>query len=128
VRKLLVRAARFASVGSMGTGLQLSVLASLTGLAGLHYLLATALAVEAAILHNFLWHDRWTWGDRKSERRVGRLLRFNTTTGLVSILGNLLFMQLFVGELGLPVLVGNLGSIACCASLNFLLSDRVVFV
>jgi putative flippase GtrA len=112
----------------MGTGLQLTVLATLTGLAGLHYLVATALAVETAILHNFLWHDRWTWGDRKSERRLGRLLRFNTTTGLVSILGNLLFMQLFVGELGLHVLVGNLGSIACCAFLNFLLSDRVVFV
>jgi hypothetical protein len=37
-------------------------------------------------------------------------------------------MQLFVGELGIPVLAGNLASIACCASLNFLLSDRVVFV
>jgi putative flippase GtrA len=113
----------------MGTGLQLTVLASLTGLAGLHYLVATALAVETAILHNFLWHELWTWGDRAREGQgFLRLVRFNTTTGLVSLLGNLLFMRFFVGELSMHTLAANLGSIACCASLNFLLSDRVVFV
>jgi putative flippase GtrA len=34
-----------------------------TGL-GLDYLVATALAVEAAVVHNFLWHQRFTWIDR----------------------------------------------------------------
>ena len=113
----------------MGTGLQLTVLASLTGLGGLHYLVATALAVETAIVHNFLWHERWTWSDRdRTGERLRRLVLFNGTTGLVSILGNLLFMWFFVGGLSMHPIVGNLASIACCASLNFLLSDRVVFV
>jgi putative flippase GtrA len=113
----------------MGTGLQLTVLASLTGLVGLHYLVATALAVETAIVHNFLWHERWTWSDRsRSGGRLRRLLLFNGTTGLVSILGNVSFMALFVGELSISPLAGNLASIACCASLNFLLNHRVVFV
>ncbi len=113
----------------MGIGLQLLVLAALTGLARVHYLVATGIAVETAILHNFLWHERWTWGDRRrSGRRLLRLLRFNTTTGLLSILGNLLFMRLFVGELSMHPIAGNLASIACCATLNFLFSDRVVFV
>jgi putative flippase GtrA len=113
----------------MGTGLQLTVLASLTGLAGVHYLAATAVAVETAIVHNFLWHERWTWNDRRrSGERLRRLLLFNGTTGLVSILGNLLFMTLFVGKLSMHPLAGNLAAIACCASLNFLLSHRVVFV
>jgi len=129
MKALLLRLLRFASVGSMGTGLQLTVLASLTGLAGLHYLTATALAVETAILHNFLWHERWTWSDRGGNgERLRRLVRFNGAIGLVSILGNLLFMRFFVGELSMHPLVGSLASIACCASLNFLLSDRVVFV
>jgi len=113
----------------MGTGLQLAVLASLTGLGGLHYLVATALAVETAIVHNFLWHEHWTWSDRdRTGERLRRLVLFNGTTGLVSILGNLLFMWFFVGGLSMHPIVGNLASIACCASLNFLLSDRVVFV
>ena len=129
MRAFLLRLLRFASVGSMGTGVQLLVLAALTAVAGLHYLVATALAVETAILHNFLWHERWTWGDRtRTGERLLRLVRFNTTTGLVSLLGNLLFMRLFVGELSMPAVTANLGSIACCASLNFLLSDRIVFV
>lgn len=112
----------------MGMSLQLLILAALTGLTHLHYLIATALAVETAILHNFLWHDRWTWADRRSERRLGRLLRFNSTTGLVSILGNLLLMKLFVGELSMHPLAGNLAAIACCAALNYVVNDRVVFV
>jgi len=113
----------------MGIGLQLAVLAALTGLARVHYLFATGVAVETAILHNFLWHESWTWGDRRRDgQRLLRLVRFNTTTGLVSILGNLLFMRLFVGELSIHPLAGNLVSIACCASLNFVFSDRVVFV
>jgi len=113
----------------MGTGLQLSVLGSLTGLAGLDYLVATALAVETAIVHNFLWHERWTWGDRgRNRERLRRLLLFHGTTGLVSLLGNLILMKLFVGELSMHPLAGNLASIACCALLNFLVSDRLVFV
>ena len=31
---------------------------------GLHYLVAAMLAIELAALHNFVWHLRWTWGDR----------------------------------------------------------------
>jgi putative flippase GtrA len=30
----------------------------------MNYLLATALAVETAVIHNFLWHQRFTWSDR----------------------------------------------------------------
>ena len=129
MKALLVRLVRFASVGSMGTVLQLAVLAGLTGVAGLHFLPATAVAVETAILHNFIWHECWTWGDRAREgERLRRLVRFHGTTGLLSIFGNLLFMALFVGELSFPPLAGNVASIACCAGFNFLLNHRVVFV
>ncbi len=41
------------------------VFAALTLLLGPHYLVATALAVEMAVLHNFFWHRRWTWADRR---------------------------------------------------------------
>ena len=63
------------SVGAMGTGVQLVTLVGLTELLGLDYLMATGLAVETAILHNFCWHERWTWRDRidgSPRRRWGR--------------------------------------------------------
>ena len=115
----------------MGVTVQLAVLSTLKGFMGLHYLGATALAVESAILHNFFWHEKWTWGDRGLARapgRFARLARFNSTTGMISILGNVLFMRLFVGELGLHYLLGNLASIASCSLLNFVVSDRFVFL
>jgi len=110
---------------------QLGMLTLLAGHFGLHYLVATALAVESAIIHNFFWHERWTWGDRGLRGTPGRwprLLRFNLTSGSISILGNVVFMSVFVGQFGLHYLVGNVVSIASCAILNFFVSDRLVFL
>ena len=57
------RAARFAWVGAGGFVVQVAALHAFAA-AGVPYAFATALAVEVAILHNFLWHERWTWADR----------------------------------------------------------------
>lgn len=54
----------FNVVGGLGVVVQLSALAALTLEAGMHYLLATGLAVEIAVVHNFIWHQCWTWRDR----------------------------------------------------------------
>ena len=72
----------------MGVGVQLTMLTLLAGKLELHYLVATAFAVESAIIHNFFWHERWTWRDRKligAAGRLERLLRFNFGSGLISI-------------------------------------------
>ena len=53
-------------------------------------------------------------------------MRFNLTTGLVSIMGNVLLMRFFVGVLELNYLLGNLLTIASCSA-NFLIIDRLVF-
>jgi dolichol-phosphate mannosyltransferase len=105
--------------------------------AGLHYLAATALAVELAVLHNFAWHERWTWRDRPAGRvgpstglRAGRLQRFwlfHAANGLVSLAGNLVLMRLLVGLFGMPHLPANLLSVLACALVNYTASDRLVF-
>jgi putative flippase GtrA len=121
---------KFNLVGAIGIVVQLAVLGILNGLLKLDYLPATALAVEAAVLHNFLWHERYTWADRASLTRrqaLLRLLHFNLTTGAISILGNLLLMRMLVGQAHLPSLPANLISIAGCSLVNFLVSDTLVF-
>lgn len=121
------RAARFVWVGAGGFVVQVLALQALAT-AGLPYALATAIAVEAAILHNFLWHERWTWRDRPAAgSRVERLLRFNGTTALISIAGNVVLMALFVGYLRLPLLPANLVAVLTLGVLNFLCADRLVF-
>ena len=119
----------FNLVGFTGVVVQL---ASMTWLLiwGLHYLIATTLAVEAAILNNFIWHERWTWEDRPAggtNGRVVRFLRFNLTVGVVSIAQNLLLMTFLVEYFALHYLTGSLLAIAMCSLTNFLISDFLVF-
>ena len=130
------RAARFVGVGAGGFVVQVVTLHALAA-AGLPYPLATALAVQAAILHNFLWHERWTWADRpasgqaglpaRSYARMRRLIRFNGSTALISIGGNVALMALFVGRLHLPLVPANLLAVLTLSVLNFLAADRLVF-
>ena len=95
-RPIATRWIKFNLVGGMGIVVQVLMLLVLkTGL-HLHYLVATALAVEAAVIHNFLWHERFTWADRAGPG-FARFCKFNLTTGLFSIAGNLVLMKLLVG-------------------------------
>jgi putative flippase GtrA len=126
-KKTRLRWLRFNAVGGIGIGVQLAILAALKSALHLNYLLATALAVEAAIIHNFLWHERFTWADRVGGRSLTRFAKFNLTTGALSIFGNLAAMKLFVDVLGFPYLAANGIAIAACSMANFVVSDRVVF-
>jgi putative flippase GtrA len=96
---------------------------------GLHlnYLLATALAVETAVVHNFLWHERFTWADRMAKARLVQFIKFNLTNGAISIFGNVLLMRFFAGSLRVPYLAANLVTITCCSVFNFMVGDRFVF-
>jgi len=119
----------FVLVGGVGVVVQLGVLGWLLG-AGANYLVATALGVEAAVLNNFWWHERWTWRDRTLHSPMAvfpRLVRFNLTVGAVSIAQNLLLMKVLVGYLAIHALAGNAISIGAASLANFFISDCLVF-
>lgn len=119
----------FNAVGVAGVGVQLLALAVLTELARLDYLASTALAVETAILHNFFWHERWTWGDRRAGRRRTweRLARFNVVSGVGAISANVVLTGLYSAALGVHYLFANMMAIASWSLANFLANDRFVF-
>ena len=125
---VLHRFARFSAVGAGGVIVQTVTLGVLLHIAGIHYLAATATAVEVSVLHNFVWHRRWTWGDRPRSRAVVCLLRFNATNGAMSLIGNLAMMFLLVGMLQLNPQAANLITIGICSLVNFALADRLVFI
>jgi len=121
---------KFNTVGFIGIGVQLAVLTILRSWLGFDYVLATVIAVESAVLHNFVWHERWTWSDRTrlSQGRIaGRLIRFHLANGVVSIAGNVLLMWLFVSRFHIHYFVSNVMAIATCSVVNFFASDRLVF-
>ena len=124
---MIQRWLRFNAVGLAGILVQLAALAALKQIAGLSTPAATVLAVELAVLHNFYWHERWTWGTHGTPGLTARLLRFHLANGLVSLVSNLLWMRLLTGPAGMHYLPANMISIAVTALLNFALSERFVF-
>jgi putative flippase GtrA len=122
-----IRWLKFNAVGAGGIAVQLATLALLKSGLRLDYLAATALAVEAAVVHNYLWHERFTWADRASGSSWARFAKFNLTTGLFSIGGNVLVMKVLVGMAHLNYFAANILTIATCSIVNFLVSDRFVF-
>lgn len=131
MKLLLLRWLKFNAVGGLGVCVQLSALAGLVGALGLHYLAATAIAVELTVVHNFLWHEYFTWRDRTRAARRGsvrRLLAFNASNGLVSLVGNLVLMRLLVGMADVPYVIANGAAIITCSLANFFLAELVVFV
>lgn len=124
---MIQRLLRFNAVGLAGVLVQLAALAFYKSVTGLPVLWATALAVETAVLHNFYWHERWTWATRGTAGVAGRLLRFHLANGLVSLISNLFWMKFLTAYAGLHYLSANVIAISITALLNFLLSDRFVF-
>ena len=125
-----VRWCKFNLVGGIGIVVQFAALYLLKSVLHFDYLLATAVAVEAAVVHNFVWHEQFTWADRveSSPRRSWRrLLRFNFTNGVVSILGNLALMKVMVGFGHMNYLLANGIAITLCSAANFLVSEEWVF-
>ncbi len=120
----------FNLVGLAGAALQLATVAFLVRVMGWHYLAATAVAVEAAVLHNFAWHQQWTWRDRRPRsmrNTVVRLARFHLMNGAISLAGNFALTALLSGLLHVDAVVSNMIAIAACSLINFVASDALVF-
>jgi|SRR5579872_1306237 len=118
---------KFNAVGIAGAVVQLGALALFARVLAIEYVVATVLAVEVAVLHNFVWHEAWTWREMPPEGRWKRLFRFHVANGFVSIASNALFTWLFKRYLGWPLMVANAAAIGVTAILNFLLASMWVF-
>src|SRR5213593_3816289 len=130
-RAALLRWIKFNAVGIIGGAVHFGLLFLLVRILAIHYLSATALAVEMAILHNFWWHWKWTWADRSGGNRrqlLATLLRFNLTNGLISLSGNVLCAGVFTGLWHLDPIFANILAQAPCCLANFFASDRLVFI
>ena len=127
--RVLPRWVAFNAIGMAGMALQLAVVAALVHGLHLHYAIATAVGVEAAILHNFVWHQRWTWRDRPvgGRDRRRRLARFHLLNGSVSLIGNVAITTFFTGVMGLDAVMSNVIAIVACSLVNFAASDALVF-
>ena len=136
----LARWMGFTVVGTTGFAVQIAALAALTEFTGLHYLVATAIAVELAIVCNFALHERWTFRDRlappkplgegglaSARERWTRLLRFNALTAVTSIAGSIAVTAVLVESASLSPLAANIASVIALGLVNFAGANALVF-
>jgi putative flippase GtrA len=129
-KQTFLRWVKFNAVGLIGIGVQLAALAIFCSWWKLRYLLSAGMAVEIAVIHNFFWHERFTWADRPARRwkhSLFRLAKFNLSNGAVSLVGNLGLMWVLVGGLKVNYVVANCFAIGVCSVVNFWLGDQFVF-
>jgi putative flippase GtrA len=122
-----MRFVKFNMVGVGGAAVQLCALWLLQHFTPISYIWAIVIAVEVAILHNFVWHEAWTWRGKPVEDRWRRLVRFHLGNGAMSIASNVVLTYLFKEMAGLPLLAANLAAIVTAALLNFWVAHRWVF-
>jgi putative flippase GtrA len=123
----MARFMRFSAAGVGGFIVQIATLAALTHLFSIHYVTATLLAVEAAIVVNFAWHEHWTWRDREKRGVMARFLRFNALTAVTSLLGSVVVTTFLVETASMDPIVSNAISVIALGALNFVGSERFVF-
>jgi putative flippase GtrA len=121
------RAAAFIIVGAGGFTVQIAMLAWLVS-QGWPLAVATAVAVESAVLHNFGWHERWTWRDRAPDSsRITRLARFHAAAGMVSLVSNVVLTWVLATLFHLPAVVANALAVGAASVANYVAADRWVF-
>ena len=118
----------FNLIGCGGFVVQMTALSLLTRGFGWHFGWATALAIELAILHNFVAHTRWTWADRPARGRAlaATFARYQFAKSL-SIAANLAITAWLVSHLSLPVEAASAAAVLSLSVVNFLVADAVVF-
>jgi dolichol-phosphate mannosyltransferase len=118
---------RFNVVGVMGFTLQMLTLWLLVRWTGASAGVAVTVAVLAAVSHNFLWHERFTWRGLPRQHRMRRWLSFHVSTGTVSVLTNVGVTMVVMNVTGLPVLLANVVAVALGSLANFWINDRLIF-
>jgi putative flippase GtrA len=115
--------AKFVVVGGSGTILNTAVLYVLYHWQHLPLLAASALAVEVAVVNNYLLNDRWTFAGRSPSLR--RFAKFNASS-LGGLAVNVLSVW-FLTRMGLHYLVANLAGIGAAFAVNLSLSATWVW-
>ncbi len=122
-----VRWLRFNLVGIMGFAVQTMTLWLLVRWAGIPAAAAVTIGVLAAVSHNFLWHECFTWPGRPRARRFERWLSFHLSTGVISVLTNVAVTALVMSMTGLPIVPANAIAVVAASAANFWINDRLIF-
>jgi putative flippase GtrA len=122
-----LRLARFGLVGASGLVVNTVVLALLTDVAGVFYLVSAVIATQASTLWNFCFTDLWVFSDREHRRGRGSrmALFFLMNNAALALRGPLLI--LLTSGLGVHYVVSNVISLVALTLARFALADTWIW-
>jgi dolichol-phosphate mannosyltransferase len=122
-----LRFARFGLVGVSGLVVNTLVLALLTDLAGLFYVVSAVIATQASTLWNFSFTELWVFSDRDHKRsRASRMaLFFLMNNAALALRGPLLI--LLTSGFGIHYVVSNVISLVGLTLVRFALADTWIW-
>jgi dolichol-phosphate mannosyltransferase len=122
---------RFCTVGLSGVFVNEGALKFFTEISGLYYVYSSVLAVEIAIISNFLFNEFWTFRDRSSRQPgivkcLRRFFKFNLVCALGAIL-NVTVLWALTDLAGLYYLISNLVGIGVSTLWNYGLNSNITW-
>mgnify|MGYP006297642353 FL=1 len=114
---LKTRLPKFALVGASGFLVNQGVLFLAKAIIGIPVAYAGIIAIETAIISNFLLNNFWTWKDSRENSFWSRLAKYHSVT-IVS--GGVNYgILLLLTHLGMYYLIANMIGIGCGMIINF---------
>src|SRR5215216_3329574 len=122
-----LRFARFGAVGASGLVVNTALLATLTDVVGLFYLVSAVIATQGSTLWNYTLTELWVFGDREHKRRwASRMgLFFLMNNAALAVRGPLLV--LLTSGLGIHYVVSNVLSLVGLTLARFALADTWIW-
>lgn len=122
---------RFQVVSIGGTLVNMGTLWLLYRKLQLPLVIASACAIELAIIHNFTWHYFLTWKDRIKKHSVPdyfkRLAHYNIVTASIDFIVNISILKTLVKYTDMHFQLANLIGMAACPLFKFLANEFLVF-
>jgi len=125
-----MRIIKFGIVGGLGVLINVGLLHVFTVYLRCDYKIGSILAIECALINNFIWNFFWTWNDRKSSSSNGiffMFLRFHVSSGFTALIVNWGLLVLLTETVHMHYQISNLIGITFGAFINFILGHFWVF-
>ncbi len=126
----LWRFIKFGIVGVSGIFVNQMLLFLLSEYIKLDYRLSSIVAIECAIINNFIFNSIWTWKDRyvaTFRTYLSRLFKFNISSGLTSFIFNWTVLVVLTEFIQMNYLYANLIGIALASIVNFIINNFWTF-
>ena len=122
-----LRFARFGAVGVSGLVVNTVLLAVLTDVVGLFYVVSAVIATQGSTLWNFCLTERWVFADREHKRSAATRLAlfFLMNNAALAVRGPLLI--LLTSGLGIHYVVSNVLSLIALTLVRFALADTFIW-